>query len=211
MKRAIIFDMDGTLWDSSEQVTEAWNQVFAERDIHKQITVDDMHGFMGKVMEDIIRSILPDYDEAFQMQMLKECCENEQQYLKQHGATLYEGLKDTIETLKQQYALYIVSNSQDGYIQLFLKHYGFESYFEDIEMAGRTGKRKGENIRLVMERNHAEEGIYIGDTILDYEAAMEAGVGFIWASYGFGNVEHPCKKITSFREIPKAVKEVFGL
>ena len=64
-----------------------------------------------------------------------------------------------------------------------------EGYFTDWECSGRTGLPKGENIRLVVERNHLQAPVYVGDTRLDYEAAQQAGVPFIHAAYGFGTIE----------------------
>lgn len=48
-----------------------------------------------------------------------------------------------------------------------------ERYFEDIEMSGRTGLDKGKNIRLLMERNHIGQAVYVGDTKGDEKAARE--------------------------------------
>ena len=106
-----------------------------------------------------------------------------------------------LEILSKKYYLYIVSNCQKGYIEAFLHAHHLEKYFKDIEMSGRTGKDKGHNILLLMERNHIQEAVYIGDTHGDQEASRFAGIPFIFASYGFGNVTHPDKVIKSFKEL----------
>jgi phosphoglycolate phosphatase len=84
--------------------------------------------------------------------------------------------------------MYIVSNCQEGYIETFLHYHRLETYFKDFESHGRTKLSKGENIRLVMMRNHIEEAVYIGDTRGDMEAAEQAGIPFIFAAYGFGKI-----------------------
>lgn len=49
--KGIIFDLDGTLWDASAQVLPAWNSVLKRHsEFDKQITIDDMRGFMGKTI-----------------------------------------------------------------------------------------------------------------------------------------------------------------
>ena len=54
MKKGMLFDMDGTLWDSARAVVDSWNVVIDTLpDFHKRITVEDMESLMGKTMDDI--------------------------------------------------------------------------------------------------------------------------------------------------------------
>ena len=66
-----------------------------------------------------------------------------------------------------------------------------EKYFSDFEMSGRTDLTKGENIKLVMERNGINNALYLGDTIGDQFAAKDAEIPFVFALYGFGTTENP--------------------
>jgi phosphoglycolate phosphatase len=63
------------------------------------------------------------------------------------------------------------------------------SYFLDFENPGRTGLSKGENIKLIMERNQLQHPAYVGDTDGDRKAAAFAGLPFVFARYGFGQTE----------------------
>ena len=100
----------------------------------------------------------------------------------------YPDVREVIKQLAKTYDLYIVSNCQCGYIEQFLRKTQLEAYIKDIECFGNTGKNKGENIRLLVKRNSLKAPVYIGDTKGDCDASKEAGVPFIFASYGFGNV-----------------------
>ena len=111
--------------------------------------------------------------------------------------------------LREKYHLYIVSNCLDGYIQSFLTYHRFWDCFEDLECLGRTGKTKGENIRLIMERNAVDAAIYVGDTASDCAAAKKAGIPFVHAAYGFGKVES-VPAILSIRELPAAADRLLG-
>lgn len=211
MKKAILFDLDGTLWDSSQQCTEAWNEcIRTKTNLTKQITVNDMHRFMGKTIDVIAAMMLPELSEEEQMRIIRLCTDYEKPYLQNHKAQLYQNERETLEMLSKEYELGIVSNCQDGYIQVYLEQCGFADLFCDFECAGRTGKSKGENIRLLMERQGIEKCVYIGDTQGDCDAAAEAGVAFVHAAYGFGTADNAVGVLTQLSDLPEIVQKLFG-
>ena len=116
-----------------------------------------------------------------------------------------------IEELKEKYPLYIVSNCQSGYIEAFLDHYGFGKYFEDIECYGNNLRQKGDNIRLLADRNGLTEAVYVGDIQGDYDASCHAGVGFIHAAYGFGTIAADVPEIHTFEELTETADQYFAL
>lgn len=208
-KKGIIFDMDGTLWDSAEGVAKSWTRIVnAEYDKDRVITVEDIHGVMGKTMDKIAAELFPELAEEPRLELLEKCCNDENAYLREHGGVLYPELEKTLAELQKQYHLYIVSNCQSGYIEAFLEHYGFGHYFEDIECFGNNGLQKGENIRRLAERNGLTKAVYVGDIQGDYDATMEAGLTFIHAAYGFGTIARETAKISCFRELPEVVREI---
>lgn len=189
MKQGIIFDMDGTLWDSAENVAKSWNEAIAQSGLlQKTLTTADIKGVMGKTMDKIAEELFGELDDRPREKLLALCCEAENDYLREHGGMLYAGVKETLAALKEEWNLYIVSNCQSGYIEAFLDYYGLWALFSDIECYGNNGKKKAENIRLLAERNQLDAAVYVGDIQADYDASAEAGVGFIHAAYGFGTV-----------------------
>lgn len=205
MKKGILFDLDGTLWDASEEVVEAWNHCLRERlNRSEQITVSDMRRFMGKTLDEIAQMMLPHLPEAERLSITKRCIEAEQAYLERHAPKLYPDEREIISELAARYALGIVSNCQDGYIQLYLGQCGFAELFSDFECVGRTGKSKGENIRLVMARQQIEHCLYVGDTQHDCDAAAKAGVPFVHAAYGFGDADRCAASLRSLHDLPAA-------
>ena len=191
-KNAILFDLDGTLWDSCVAIMPSWQKVMEAHGIKRPpITQEEMNSYMGKTVEQIAPLMLPELSLKEAISIMEEGCQEELEELRRNGATLYEGIIETLRTLSENFDLFIVSNSQDGYIQAFVEHYNLEDIIKDFECAGRTKKCKGDNIRLVMERNNITKAVYVGDTILDKEAADKAGIPFVLASYGFGEVENP--------------------
>ena len=198
----IIFDLDGTLWDSTAEVAKTWTSVIAKYNLNrKEVTVEDLKQCMGKLLDEIASILLPELDPKKQMQVIKECCEYENEYLGEYGATLYDKLEDTLKELSKNHKLFIVSNCQDGYIECFFKAHKLDKYFIDYECPGRTGLPKGENIKLIVERNNLKNPVYVGDTQGDANAAKLANVPFIFAKYGFGNVDEFFNSIESFDEL----------
>ena len=89
--------------------------------------------------------------------------------------------------LSKKHKLFIVSNCLEGYIEIFLKKYKFEKYFIETANAA-SGITKAQNIKNLVEKHNLKTPIYVGDTIKDKESSKEAGVKFVYASYGFGEV-----------------------
>lgn len=209
MKQGIIFDMDGTLWDSAKGVAKSWTMV-VEKEYTKErvITEADIQGVMGKTMDIIAEILFPELEGEKRSQLLQHCCEEENAYLREHGGVLYEGLEDTLKELQKNYHLYIVSNCQKGYIEAFLDYYQLWDYFEDIECYGNTGLKKGGNIKLVVDRNELTKAVYVGDIQGDYDASCEAGIEFVHAAYGFGTIDALVPAIHTLPELPKIVEQL---
>lgn len=209
-KNAILFDLDGTLWDSCVAIMPSWQKVMEAHNVKRPpITQEEMNSYMGKTVAQIAPLMLPELSLEEGIALMEEGCQEELKDLRRNGATLYEDIIETLRILSENFNLYVVSNSQDGYIQAFREHYGLEDIIKDFECAGRTKKCKGDNIRLVIERNNIEKAVYVGDTILDKEAADLAGIPFIYASYGFGDVKNPDYSITKPIELVELTKKIF--
>jgi len=199
---SIIFDLDGTLWDSTSSVIDSWNETISKYDeVKNKLIVDDMKGIMGLVIQDVASKLFPYLDEEKRLKIIKHCCEEECKHLGDNGAILYDKLEETLEELSKRYKLFIVSNCQCGYIEAFFKSHGLEEFFIDFENPGRTGLTKGENIQLIIERNSLNKSIYVGDTEGDLKASRFAGIPFIYARYGFGEVKEYDYVIDRFDEL----------
>jgi len=205
MKKGIIFDLDGTLWDASAEVTRSWNMALTTIDgFNLRIDQNDMMRFMGNLLFDISRMMLPKHlDDKRVKQIVDLCIEYEHAYLREHGAPLFENLLKTLKELKKDFSLFIVSNCQAGYIEVFLDYFGIWDIFDDYECPGRTGLAKAENIKLICERNHLDKAVYVGDTDGDYRATKAAGLEFIHAAYGYGRPHEPTKAIRKFEDLLK--------
>ena len=206
----VIFDLDGTLWDSAEKVAESWNmEIERVTGRPSEITADDIRRNMGKTMNEIADDVMPEYPVPDRYDLARYCEVFENQYISEHGGELFPGVRETLKLLADRgVQMTIVSNCQEGYIPAFIKSMKMEEYFTDYEEWGRSGFLKADNIRLIMERNGADRAIYVGDIQKDADASAEAGVPCIWAAYGFGHIEHPAATLTEFSQLPDALAEL---
>ena len=152
---SIIFDVDGTLWDSADSVAAAWNlaiKKFSSLDI--TLDREILGSVFGKTMTDIGDILFPSLSETEKDSLLSACCELENNYLKNHPGIIYEGVADTIEKLSKKYPLFIVSNCQCGYIEATMQAIGIEHFIKDHLCFGETGVSKGQTLRMLIDRNH---------------------------------------------------------
>ena len=211
MKKGILFDLDGTLWDSAEGVADSWNDELARMGRPERCTAEWVHSIMGKNMDQIAMLTFPRETPEEAVRLLRGCLLRENAWLEEKGGVLYEGLEETLKALAEAgFFLAIVSNCQEGYIEAFLNHHGLGQYFRDTECFGRTREEKGANIRHVVDRNGLEAAFYLGDTMGDYQAAGEAGIPFLHAAYGFGTVPEGTPAIQDIRQLPEAARAFFG-
>lgn len=198
----IIFDVDGTLWDSTDVVAIAYNRTIAENtSLPVRVTPDDLKKLFGKPMDVIFDTLLPTLSREEQHRLGAECFRQEHIELEKTPGTLYPQIEATLQVLSQKYPLFIVSNCQDGYIELFLRKTGLGSYFKDHLCFGQTGTSKGQTILRLMRANGLHSPVYVGDTQGDADACREANIPFVFAEYGFGSVDAFDYRIRSFAEL----------
>lgn len=208
-KTGIIFDVDGTLWDSAEQVAGSWMEVIKTHDeLDVVVNADDIRGLMGKTMTDIAHLMFPGFPEEQQFAYLKEIEERENEYLAGHLPPCYEGVREVIEELSKEYPLFIVSNAQVGYIELVIESAGVGEYITDYMCFGDNKQTKDRNIKTIAQRNGLEKYYYVGDIQGDYDATVKAGGEFIYASYGFGEIEQDAPSIADIRDLPALMKNL---
>ena len=206
----LIFDLDGTLWDSSVSVADSWNILIKrEAGVDRGLTAEDIKRNMGKTMNEIADDLFADLPEAERYALARKCEVFENGYITEHGGDLFDGVRETLaELFDIGVRMSVVSNCQEGYIKAFLDSMDTAKYFVDYEEWGRTGLLKADNIRLVMERNGVDKAVYIGDIQKDSDAAHEAGIPCISADYGFGDITDAEGRIEKFADLPKELERI---
>ena len=200
---SLIFDIDGTLWDSRALVAEGYNiQLEKEGLSHLAVNAELFRPLFGKVMTEIADTIFPSIPAPERYALMERCMDTENKYLKANPCRIgYPAVRETMETLSKTHRLFIVSNSQKGYPELCIEKLGLAPFIQGHLCFGDTGTSKGKTVRALMRKYDITDCAYIGDTQGDYEATLEAGVPFIWAAYGFGTPEGYNHKIDRFADL----------
>ena len=208
--KSLIFDIDGTLWDTRAIVARGYN-VELERlgrpDLF--LTAEYLTSLFGKTAQEIADVIFRDYPAGERLGLIMNCMETERVVLRADPCQVgYEGVKETLLALKKEYRLFVVSNCECGYPEIMMEKLGLQDVFEDHMCHGDTGLPKGDTIRLLMERNAVTEAVYIGDTQGDCDASRAAGIPFIFCAYGFGSPDRYDARLEDFRQLPEVLKDL---
>ena len=185
---SLIFDIDGTLWDSRALVAQGYNiQLKKEGLEHLAVDAETLKALFGKVMTDIADVIFASVPTPERYALMERCMATENRYLQENECRIgYPGVRETLAELSARHRLFIVSNSQRGYPEVCMEKLGIRELISGHLCFGDTQAPKGETIRVLMERHGITSAAYIGDTQGDADAARDAGIPFVWATYGFG-------------------------
>ena len=201
---AIVFDLDGTLWDTCETCAIGWNLVLDRNAIRfRTITADDVRAVAGKPHEQCIRETFVSVPEREILTLIAETQLEDNRLVAEQGGVLYPDVEDGIRQLRARYPLFIVSNCQAGYVETFYRWSGLESCFRDFECWGNTGRTKAENLGLLIARNGLRRALLVGDTPGDQVAARECGVPFVYVDYGFGVCRGEDRGFSSFGDLTR--------
>lgn len=201
---SIIFDVDGTLWDSRELLAGAYNAQLAQEGLsHIHVTKEKLLPLFGKTMTAIADGLFDEIPAPERYALMDRCILRMDEYLEKYAspAIAYPDIRKTMEQLSKKHRLFIVSNGQKGYPQIAAKKLELDDLIDGYLSFGDTGTSKGKTISRLMELENIQSAVYVGDTQGDLEACQEAGIPFIWASFGFGTPQNWYAKIERFSDL----------
>jgi phosphoglycolate phosphatase len=199
---AVVFDLDGTLWDTCATCAIGWNNVLRRHGIaFREITAEDIRGIMGLPHDECVRRVFVGFPDHQLALLTHETALEDTRLVAELGGRLYPGVADGVARLSARLPLFIVSNCQAGYIETFLGGTGLGRHFRDFECWGNTGLSKAANLERLVERNALTAPILVGDAPGDQSAARECGVSFVYADWGFGDCPGADRRFASFPDL----------
>lgn len=212
MKNMIIFDLDGTLWDTADATYKIVNDYLKENGYPFQVSREVIVDNMGYEFDTCAERYFPKLKEKEAKELLAKIYEREGELI-EDGLVMgkvFPHVSEIIAKLSKKYILCIVSNcSNDFYIENFIQEANVSDYITDYVAASNFFISKAEAMRKVKDKYKAEKIIYVGDTLKDQVSAVDAGGTFVYAKYGFGDNLVSKYSIHDVTELPSLASYIF--
>jgi len=197
---AVIFDIDGTLWNATSANAKGWNLGLEELGMVQRVTGGQIESVSGNTYERCMDILLPG-ERINHPELLSVFTKHETRVVATDGGMFYDGVLSGIIRLAQEYRIFLVSNCPSWYLDLFLQFSRLGPVLSGVDCHGRSGLPKDEMLTR-MTRDHAlRNPLYVGDTATDEKAAASAGITFVHAAWGFGKPEGTSRSVGSFAEL----------
>ncbi|MBP5639188.1 MAG: HAD hydrolase-like protein [Victivallales bacterium] len=189
MNKILIFDLDGTLIDSREDLAYAVNLTRADYGL-PPLSLQTVVSYVG---DGIYNQMKRGFSDATFDWDLEEVVNVDRKHYSEHlldKTKAYPGVIETLQKLKSEFKLAVVTNKPDDCARTILGGLGILPLLDTVVGGGRTVKLKPdpEPLRLAMaETQSGTEGSWVvGDHRTDLGAAVNTGLKGCFCAYGFG-------------------------
>lgn len=207
--KAVAFDMDGTLVDSLETITEAFNHMFVSLG-YPTMTIQEVARRTAISLKDFVDVFLKPEERQIGIKLFRDFYDTI--YLTK--TKMMPGARETLNALNGAVIQGIVTNKRGAYARSLAEHFGFDSDMIRIIGAqdGFKAKPSGEMFEELLRSagSTKDETVYVGDSPLDIEAAANAGIdAFVVANSVFSAEElsrhKPRRVLSSITELPRTL------
>ncbi len=194
---AMIFDMDGTLFQTESLLERVHERLFAQlraEGLYMQPTppLERLLGCLGMLLEDIWKQVMPDGSPEAHHRADELMLRYELEDLQAGYGELYPQVKETLETLHARgVKLFVASNGLEDYVKGVAQHLHIDHLFTGLYSAGEFGTAtKVELVAKLLSDHQLQSAWMVGDRSSDVEAGAENGLPVIGCQYaGFGRGE----------------------
>lgn len=193
MKKLCIWDFDGTLLDSVNDVVISFNKALSLYDL-PTLTREDYIGYLGGNIDEIVSLVLGDKSTPENLEIFKRVYLDFYDSSDKETTVPFPGAHEILEKLQQNNVLLAINSNRFNYsINLFI-----DRFFSDIDFISIEGhvmefpsKPHPHGINEIIKKANVslDEAIYIGDSITDIETAKNAGIDCVIVKWGYGNEE----------------------
>ena len=187
----IIFDMDGTLLDSSRSITKSINFVRNKLGL-RAFSVQEVVKLINEPDQDLPKLFYEDKRPYSECRAIFE-----EHYM--HNCTIdmdiFDGIENMLKTLSKNYPMSVLTNAYGNFARKMLKHLKIDHYFKEIigsdDISARKPDPKGIYYFINKYNLDKKNVFYVGDSLKDEECAKNAGIKYIFVDWGFGESKEP--------------------
>lgn len=215
MNSTIIFDMDGTLFQTNLTLESALEETFEQLRLngHWQCAtpIDQYRDIMGVPLPVVWETLCPNHSTQLRNEtnLLFQKALIEQIKLK-NGA-LYDGVEKTLPKLAANYTLFIASNGQTAYLQAIVETYQLSKWFQGVySIDCIPSGNKSELVAMIVKQHHLQHGFVVGDRASDIQAALHNELISIGVRFDFAQEAELAKAhyiVDRFEEIVAIIEQ----
>ena len=183
---SVIFDLDGTLLDTLEDLADSMNYALSAHNM-KVRTLDEIRAFVGNGMLNLAKKAVPEGTDENTVNAVLATFKAHYADHSQDKTKPYDGIIPLLTSLKERgIPTAVVSNKGDYAVQLLMP-----KYFGDLidvaigELEGVARKPEPDTVHLAMKRMGVKNPVYVGDSEVDVLTAKNAGIDGIFVTWGF--------------------------
>jgi HAD superfamily hydrolase (TIGR01549 family) len=203
--KLIVFDLDGVLINSLPNMIYSWNKVRRKFKIDNQFT--EFYKFIGLEFYEILENLKIKKKDFLKIKKAYSKFSNEGS----NRIKLYKNVKKTLLKLNKITPLAILTSKDKARTKKILKKLLSEINFQSVQSPTKKFRSKPSSdllLKLIAENNvNLDQVLFIGDSVYDYQMAKRSHVKFIYAKYGYSNLNNnKMNTINSINQIFKFVK-----
>ena len=213
MEKAIIFDMDGTLFKTELILESALTRTLSRLDSdsigYRENPIQKYNEIMGVPLEEVWRVLLVNpttesinyANQIFQDSLIED--------IKSGIGSLHDELKEALDyLLTRGFKLYIASNGDTDYLKAIYDTYDLGKYFTDFFSINEvTTSSKSDLVAYIIDKENIQIKYIVGDRLSDFQATKDNGVKSIGCKFYFSKIEeldtadHVIESLSQLKEI----------